>query len=161
MVCVGSGIAPFRGIIQERLRIKPSGASRWVLFYGCRGKNIDEMYASELEDAVSLGFLEVRRAYSRSEEGDGKPRYVTDALALCLGEVLELWRGGAVVCICAGKEVANNVWGILGPVTLQAEIQSGSSRMPSGDIDLTSWKQLLSHNSGSTWSGRYIEEVFN
>jgi len=70
MFAGGAGLAPFRGFIQERVR-QPAAGESW-LFIGTRTP--DEFpYQDELAQAVGLGRLHVRVAFSRA---DVTPRVV-------------------------------------------------------------------------------------
>lgn len=80
MVAAGTGIAPFRGFLQERARFKkmgrPVGTS--FLFFGCRNEHHDYIYHSELQrlqQALGDGF-ELYTAFSRPDVGS--KAYVPD-----------------------------------------------------------------------------------
>ncbi|EOD51987.1 putative nadph-cytochrome p450 reductase protein [Neofusicoccum parvum UCRNP2] len=62
MVAAGTGIAPFRGFVQAR-------AAETLLFFGCRAPGVDDLYRDELDRLEAAGAVQVRRAYSRVEEG--------------------------------------------------------------------------------------------
>jgi len=51
MIGPGTGIAPFRGFIQERMWQVKQGKNvgKTILFYGCRNRNQDYLYREELE----------------------------------------------------------------------------------------------------------------
>lgn len=175
MIAVGSGLAPFRAIIQDLVirvgrghdnAVERSDISQFpaYLFYGCRGRSIDEMYAEELDEAERMGVVSVRRAYSR--EGTAQsPKYVTDAVEGQFELLLDLWKNrGAVIRVCAGKKLADEVWQLLGPLLRDADATAESpeeERNMDGMMDLTEWRQKLAPNSGSRWEGRYVEEVFS
>lgn len=53
MVAAGTGIAPFRGFVRERLHTAVSQRGQAVLFFGCRRRDLDFLYSEELEAAVS------------------------------------------------------------------------------------------------------------
>lgn len=70
IICIGAGtgVAPFRGIIQDRLaRIKEEESKvetpAICLFYGCRNPADDDYYFAEWEELAPN--LQVIRAYSR------------------------------------------------------------------------------------------------
>lgn len=171
MIAVGSGLAPFRAMIQELvMRVGREHDAPQVpayLFYGCRGRSVDEMYAEELDEAERVGAVIVRRAYSR--EGFGKsPKYVTDAVKGQTDLILDLWKNrGAVIRVCAGKKLADEVWQFLGPLLRDAGAMAESPGQESktgktdGMMELAVWRQKLASNSGSLWEGRYVEEVFS
>ncbi|KAJ0123076.1 NADPH cytochrome P450 [Diaporthe amygdali] len=169
MICVGSGLAIFRGLIQERTLAVKRGASSnltsssvpiWHLFYGCRGQDLDEMYSSDLLEAEALGFMTVNRSYSRHSKEDTKyPRYITESLKSRLSEIVNLWNANAVVYVCAGKAVADSVFAILGPELLHADKENGNIELE--DESLGSWRQKLGLKGDSRWRGRYVEEIFN
>ncbi len=64
MLAGGTGIAPMRSLIEERMRTAESGPV-W-LFFGTRDRE-DFYYRNELESLVADGKLEVRTAFSRDD----------------------------------------------------------------------------------------------
>ncbi|CAE6443082.1 unnamed protein product [Rhizoctonia solani] len=80
MFAAGSGMAPFRGFMQERAMQKKAGreVAKSVLFFGCRNPGEDYLYVDELMEWQTLGVLDVRPTFSRApEESDGN-KYVQD-----------------------------------------------------------------------------------
>lgn len=94
MVGPGTGVAPFRSFVQERVatarkakaKLGPDALRDWAdvwLFYGCRRSNEDFLYQDEwAEYAKELdGKLNVRVSLSREVfKPDGAKRYVQDLL---------------------------------------------------------------------------------
>ena len=71
MVGPGTGIAPFRSFWQQRFfEVSKTGGNqsfgKMVLFFGCRNKDQDNIYGSELNEAKSQGVLtDLLIGYSR------------------------------------------------------------------------------------------------
>jgi NADPH-ferrihemoprotein reductase len=75
----GTGLAPFRGFIQERHFFKTQGkpVGETILYYGCRNRVEDYLYEDELKYFVDEKILELHIAFSRDQE---EKIYVTHLL---------------------------------------------------------------------------------
>lgn len=73
MVCAGTGLAPFRGFVQERAAQVGSGRklAPAILIVGCRSPDNDELYREEFDKWEAMGAVKVFRAYSRKPEASG------------------------------------------------------------------------------------------
>ncbi|KAI0479504.1 cytochrome P450 [Xylariaceae sp. FL0804] len=114
VICVaaGSGLAPFRGFVQERAELLGAGRkiAPCVLFVGCRAPGRDDIYADELAAWEAAGAVTVHRAYSRAaEQADGHHRYVQDAVMAHRDEIDEFWRNDAKLYICGSRAVGEGV----------------------------------------------------
>ncbi|KAF8755039.1 cytochrome P450 [Rhizoctonia solani] len=79
LFAAGSGMAPFRGFLQERAMQAQAGrqVGKSVLFFGCRMPNEDYLYAdNELAEWSKLGVVEVRPTFSRAPERSEGNKYV-------------------------------------------------------------------------------------
>ncbi|KAH9209775.1 cytochrome P450 [Leptodontidium sp. 2 PMI_412] len=114
MVASGSGLAPFRGFLQERmlqlrggLKLKPA-----FLFFGCRSPVQDDLYQTELDEFEQAGIVKVYRAYS----GGSEPMYVQEKLWRCNELVKELWDDGAKMFVCGRVDMVDGIKGVLGKI---------------------------------------------
>ncbi|KAK7422228.1 hypothetical protein QQX98_001751 [Neonectria punicea] len=113
IICIaaGSGLAPFRGFIQERAAMLAAGRdlAPALLFFGCRDPDVDDLYAPELARWEKLGAVEVRRAYSRATDRAQGCKYVQDRMYHDRIDIFPLWDRGAKVYICGSREVGKGV----------------------------------------------------
>lgn len=99
MIGPGTGIAPFRGFIQERLA-RSSQGKNW-LFFGERNQNTDFLYREYWEDLSKSKLLRLDTAFSRDQN---EKIYVQHRM---LERAKELWdwvEKGAVIYICGDAE---------------------------------------------------------
>ncbi|KRT79284.1 hypothetical protein AMK59_7994 [Oryctes borbonicus] len=68
MVGPGTGLAPFRNYIQERVAYNTASAHNLILFFGCRGKNNDFHCSDELLALEKENKLRLICAFSRDQE---------------------------------------------------------------------------------------------
>jgi len=99
MVGPGTGLAPFRGFLQERAALKAKGASLGpaMLFFGCRHPDQDYLYADELKAFAVDGITELHTAFSRAK---GPKTYVQNLVAAQKDRVWSLIESGAIVYVC-------------------------------------------------------------
>ena len=99
MIGPGTGLAPFRGFLQERAARKAKGASLGpaMLFFGCRHPDQDFLYADELKAFAADGIVELHTAFSRA---DGPKTYVQHLVAAQKERVWSLIEQGAIVYVC-------------------------------------------------------------
>jgi cytochrome P450/NADPH-cytochrome P450 reductase len=99
MIGPGTGLAPFRGFLQERAARKARGTALGpaMLFFGCRHPDQDYLYADELKAMEAGGITELFTAFSRA---DGPKTYVQHMLAAQKDKVWNLIEQGAVIYVC-------------------------------------------------------------
>ncbi len=99
MIGPGTGLAPFRGFLQERAARKAKGAMLGpaMLFFGCRHPDQDYLYADELKAFAADGITELHTAFSRAE---GPKTYVQNLVAAQQDRVWSLIENGAIIYVC-------------------------------------------------------------
>jgi cytochrome P450/NADPH-cytochrome P450 reductase len=99
MIGPGTGLAPFRGFLQERAALKARGARLGpaMLFFGCRHPDQDFLYAEELKAFAAAGVTELYTAFSRAE---GPKTYVQNLIAAEGERVWSLIENGAIIYVC-------------------------------------------------------------
>ncbi|WP_428970426.1 bifunctional cytochrome P450/NADPH--P450 reductase [Sphingomonas sp. Xoc002] len=104
MVCAGSGIAPFRGFLQERALRKAGGEplAPALLFFGVRDPDGDFLYREELEGWQDTEVVNLRMAFSAT--GQGGIVHVQDAIWRDREEIAALFRAGARILLCGDGE---------------------------------------------------------
>ncbi|KAK2757462.1 fum6p [Colletotrichum kahawae] len=150
MIAAGTGLAPFRGFIQDRAIALRQGAvlAPAMLFFGCRGPELDDMYRDELDDFEKEGVVRVVRAFSRARGASHK--YVVDLMPNFKDQISEMWQDGARVYVCGAKKVADAVFEVLRPMLLEAEMEPGQPVA----VDIETWNKMIPDH-------RYIVEIFN
>ncbi|RYP22853.1 hypothetical protein DL765_001449 [Monosporascus sp. GIB2] len=109
LIAAGTGIAPFRGFIQERVLMiaKLQGQNKLapaLLYHGCREAGKDDLYTDELTKWEEMGAVTVRRAYSRASAKESANKYVQDAVWADREELRGLWEKGAKVYVEAARK---------------------------------------------------------
>lgn len=132
MIAAGSGLAPFRGFIQERAIQQRNGVelAPAALFFGCRSSH-DDLYRSELDEFESLGVIRVFRAYSREDVGS-KPHtrkgYVQDSMTAEKNAFIQLWDAGAKIYVCGSVRMASQVKDLVTNLVYAAETTGASKQ---------------------------------
>ena len=111
LLCAGTGIAPFRGFLQERALQIAAGRqlAPAAIFIGCRSESKDRLYAEELDEWASKGVVTLRYAFSREVEKSEGCKYVHERMLHDKDEVIQLWIQGVKVFVCGSKEVAESI----------------------------------------------------
>ena len=152
MLCAGTGIAPFRGFIQERAALMAKGERMGpaLLYFGCRDPQTDALYHDELQAWARIGAVDLRWAFSRKScNGEGHGQYVQDRFLEDSKEIRELFeiRKG-LIFVCGSQRVADGVESALRRMRREwvSEIKGGEST-----------EEWLEHLKGE----RYLTDVFD
>ncbi|MDQ1095233.1 MULTISPECIES: bifunctional cytochrome P450/NADPH--P450 reductase [Chryseobacterium] len=100
MIGAGSGIAPFRGFIQERAIQKSSGETvgEMLLFFGCRAENADYLYHQQLQEWEKEKVVSVYPSFSAGPDHDMV--YVQHSVWKHRDEIKRLLDNGAIIYLC-------------------------------------------------------------
>ncbi|XP_015598429.1 NADPH--cytochrome P450 reductase isoform X3 [Cephus cinctus] len=120
MVGPGTGLAPFRGFIQERDIARKEGkeVGDTILYFGCRRRHEDYLYKEELEEFEKNGTLKLHTAFSREQ---AQKEYVTHLLE---NNKEEIWsvigeKNGHIYICGDARNMARDVHNILVKVVME------------------------------------------
>lgn len=111
MVGPGTGIAPMRGLLQERQYQRKSLKQKVgpnVLYFGCKKSSLDYIYKDELKGFQSSGDLDTLHvAFSREQK---EKVYVQHLLSKNAAETWDLINNkGASIFVCGGVKMGHDV----------------------------------------------------
>ena len=158
MICAGTGLAPFRGFIQDRfeqlhqyyndnneITLAPA-----ILFAGCRSSTGDRLYADEIDHWATGGAVKVRYAFSKEPEKSEGCKYVQERLLKEKELLRELWKAGGKIYVCGSNAMVAEVRKTLRGLVREALEEQGKDL---SDEEMT--KRLE-----KTTSDRFVADVF-
>jgi sulfite reductase (NADPH) flavoprotein alpha-component len=143
MVGPGTGVAPFRGFLQEREALGAAGRN-WLVF-GHRNYTHDFLYQLELQDWLQSGLLtRLDVAFSRDQP---EKRYVQHALWDARADLYAWLKGGAALYVCGdANAMAKDVHAML----LRILADQGRQDEAAAKAELDSIRR----------DGRYLRDVY-
>jgi cytochrome P450/NADPH-cytochrome P450 reductase len=147
MVGAGTGMAPFRGFLQERAALAEKGVpvGKSILFYGCRNAENDFLYSDELKDFEASGVTELRVAFSREP---GQPRtFVQHLIEREQDHVWDLIEDGAVIYVCGNANT-------MAPGVRAALMEVYRAKSNGSDASPDDWLKGLRD------ADRYLEDIW-
>jgi cytochrome P450/NADPH-cytochrome P450 reductase len=147
MVGCGTGLAPFRGFLQERAALKAGGVpvGESLLFFGFRHPEQDYLYRDELEGFEKLGVAQVEAVPSRVP---GRPKtYVQDRIRSLQARVWRLLEEGAVIFVCGNAST-------MAPAVRQAFTAVCQEQTGRSPADAQAWL------AGLRAEHRYLEDIW-
>lgn len=146
MVGPGTGIAPFRGFLQARDRMKQKGRKLGEahLYFGCRNE-WDFLYREELEHYVKKRIVALHTAFSRKEN---MPKtYVQHLIYEQTEAFMNLMEQGAKLFVCGdGKQMAQDV---------EVTLIKGYQKVYGGNLtEAKEWLERLQKE------GQYVKDVW-
>jgi cytochrome P450 / NADPH-cytochrome P450 reductase len=154
MFCAGTGLAPFRGFIEERAYLIKEGRRQLapaLLFIGCRAPFNDLLYADELREWASIGAVDVRYAFSREPESSEGCKYVQDRMLHDKKDVAAMWNNGAKFYICGTREVAKEIGRAARQLMMEKAAEQGKALT---DEQLDAWVADKKNE-------RFISDIFS
>jgi cytochrome P450/NADPH-cytochrome P450 reductase len=152
MFCAGTGLAPFRGFIQERAIQAQAGrkVAPAYLFIGCTHPDKDAIFKDELQQWVNAGIVKVFYAFSKAKEESKGCRHVQDRLWEEREEMIKVFDQGAKLYVCGSSMVGEGVAAMTKKIFQEYCDSIGKSKT---DEEVESWFQGIK-------SDRYASDVF-
>jgi cytochrome P450/NADPH-cytochrome P450 reductase len=146
MIGPGTGLAPFRGFLQQRAKQKAAGAELGpaMLFFGCRRPDEDFLYAEELQAFAAQGLVELRVAFSRAGATKTYVQHLIEAEGARVGDLID---AGATIYVCGDG-------GRMEPDVKRALTRLHAARKGVGAAEAAAWIDGLGA------SGRYVLDVW-
>lgn len=138
MVAAGTGIAPFRGFIQERAAQASAGRklAPAIFVFGSRRPKEFDSYNDELAQWEKSGAVSVRYAYSRESDASEGCEYVQDRIWKDKQEVADIFRNHGKIFVCGSPSVSNAVKDVCKKIYADIREQNGEKKT---DEEMQEW----------------------
>lgn len=148
LICAGSGIAPFRGFLQDRAEMHAAGRNVGpaLLYFGTNDPAIDFLYRDELESWERSGIVSLRPVFSAKPQGEAT--FVQHRLWAERNDVKMAFRQGATVYVCGdGLHMA--------PAVRQTLIDIYREETNADEANAGEWADAMERDHG-----RYVADIF-
>ena len=146
MVGAGTGLAPFRGFLQERAAQAATGTTvaPSLLFFGCRTEH-DRLYADELAGFADAANVTTYTAFSR--DPGRERRYAQHEMLARADGIWALIEAGAVIYVCGNART-------LAPGVRSALTRIAADKLGLGSAEAEAWLAGLRRGQ------RYLEDIW-
>ncbi len=148
LICAGSGVAPFRGFLQDRAAQKQGGreVGPALLFFGTDHPDVDYLYREEFASWEQAGIVTMLPAFSGKP--DGEVTFVQHRVWAERARVADLFRRDGIVYVCGdGQHMA--------PAVRETLLRIYKEASGAGDDEAQNWADAIEHEHG-----RYVSDVF-
>lgn len=148
MICAGSGVAPFRGFLQDRAAQKQGGqeVGPALLFFGTNHAAVDYLYRDEFEQWEKAGVVTMLPAFSMQPQGEVS--FVQHRVWAERARVVDLFRQGGSVYVCGDGQY-------MAPAVRETLIRIYKESSGASDAEAQKWADVVEHEHG-----RYVSDVF-
>ncbi|KAG4412171.1 hypothetical protein IFR04_014690 [Cadophora malorum] len=152
MFCAGTGLAPFRGFVQERAMQIQAGRklAPAYLFIGCAHPEKDALFSDELSQWEKDGIVKLFYAFSKASSDSKGCRYVQDRLWEEREEMVKVFNEGASLYVCGSSMVGEGVASTTKRIYQEAAESLGKTK---SDDEVEAWFAGIK-------SDRYASDVF-
>jgi cytochrome P450/NADPH-cytochrome P450 reductase len=152
MFCAGTGLAPFRGFIEERAIQAKAGRklAPAYLFIGCGHPDKDALFSNELKQWEKDGLVKLYYAYSKAKNVTKGCRHVQDRLWEEREEMTQVFNEGAKLYVCGSSMVGEGVAATTKRIFQDAAEALGKTKT---DEECEAWFEWVK-------SDRYASDVF-
>jgi len=145
MICAGTGLAPFRGFVQQRAMQQAAAPNRVMakalMFIGCRSQTRDRLYAEELDTWAAQGVVDLRYAFSREKGSSAGCAYVQERMLNDRDDIISLWEQAARIYVCGSREFVKGVAEAARRIVKQ-RLQATGSMMTEEEMEMRFKRQI-------------------